>query len=179
MEAAVGVATTATTATSSKSTSEVRLSPTEASCSIIYGSLSDKKFNRGNVCLVVGLNSVSCKNVGLTKDLVHLYPYSNVADLRYTKQGSRSIAQVRDRDPEGTVILHRPPIYKDDPAIATFICQFGIGAPIEINPVSQQMLKCSYDSDLKHRLQRDTSVDRIFYFEKCLRCLERKLENSW
>ena len=170
--------TTSTDAGRNRKGKQVRLSPCENTCSIINGSLSDRRFNKENICLVVGLNSVSCKNVGAVKDLVELYPYCNVAGIRFTKQGSRSIAQVRDRNPEGTAIINLPPIYRSNPTVASLICQFGMSSPVECNSIAQQMIKTSYDGDLKYRLRRDTTVDRIFYFEKCLRHLEKKLEKS-
>ena len=93
-------------------------------CKIIYGSLSDVAFRKKSICLVTATNAITCKNFGCTKDLINIYPYADVAGLRYTKP-SASYSCVRDRGIAGTTVINTPSHQEepDHPVIATMIPQ--------------------------------------------------------
>ena len=50
---------------------------------LINAYLSDEKLNQEEVLLVHAINSVECKNYGLTADLFEKYLYSETAGARY------------------------------------------------------------------------------------------------
>ena len=58
--------------------------------------LSDEKLNQEEVLLVHAINSVRCKNYGLTADLVEKYPYSKTARARYCDSDLKCIAREKD-----------------------------------------------------------------------------------
>ena len=67
---------------------------------LVNAHISDEKLNQEEVLLVHTINSVSCKNYGLTADLVEKYPYCDLAGLRYCDTDLKCIASEIDRRPD-------------------------------------------------------------------------------
>ena len=146
------------------------------SCRLLFGCLSDPQFKKKSVCLVTAINAVSCKNYGLAKDVVSLYPYADVAGIRYTKPGV-SYACQRDRGTTGTVILNDPPSeeHTDDPVVATLITQYGIGDSIETNLYARNSVQYSLDLHHVNNLREDTEDKRLTDFCSSMKELKEKL----
>ena len=103
--------------------------------------LSDEKLNQEEVLLVHAINSVGCKNYGLTADLVEKYPYSETAGARYCDSDLKCIAREKDRSPEGLCLVRSAPLYMKGPKIATLVTQFGLGKPYEENGLAQKIVR--------------------------------------
>ena len=95
------------------------------------------------------INSVGCKNYGLTADLVEKYPYSDLAGRRYCDSDLKCIAREKDRSLEGLCIVRSAPLYIKGPKIATLVTQYGLGKPYEENGLAQRIVKI-VDKNLLH-----------------------------
>ena len=147
---------------------------------LAMGNMCCWDYRKKCICLVTYTNAITCKNFGHAKVLAEAYPYGNVAGVRYSND--RGIAQTSDRGVEGTIIVEKPgPHLNDHPTIATLITQYGIGKPIELNKISETIVRYTKDMDHAKRLQCDTSFNRVKKFDDCLLHLRSELskeENS-
>ena len=148
-------------------------------CKLIYGELSDTIFRKNSICLVTATNAITCKNFGHLKNLVSIYPYADIAGLRYTKPGC-SYSCTRDRGVPGTTIINTPPQQQqaDHPTIATIISQYGIGKPIETNDYAKRCVNYSRDEHHVRNLRNDTLDQRVLYFNSALNKLKQQLNFS-
>ena len=106
---------------------------------LINAYLSDEKLNQEEILLVHVINSVGCKNYGLTADLVEKYSYSETAGARYCESDLKCIARDKDRSHEGLCLVPPSPLYMKGPKIATLVTQFGLGKPYEENGLVQKI----------------------------------------
>ena len=128
--------------------------------------------------LVRSIDSVSCKNYGLTADLVEKYPYCDLAGLRYCDSDLKCIARESDRSPEGLCLIRTAPLYLKGPKIATLVTQYGLGKPYEENRLAQKIVRnCGQESFVRH-LRQDTSDNRLVHFNKALQSLSGILKNN-
>ena len=131
---------------------------------LINAHISDEQLNQEEVLLVQAVNSVSCKNYGLTADLVEKYPYCDLAGLRYCDTSLKCIAREIDRSPEGLCLIRSAPLYLKGPKIATLVTQYGLGNPYEENGLAQKIVRnCGQQSFARHHHQ-DTSDNRLIHF---------------
>ena len=145
---------------------------------LINGYLSDEKLNQEEVLLVHAINSVGCKNYGLTADIVDKYPYSETAGRRYCDSNLKCIAREEDRTPEGECLIRPTPLYIKGPKIASLVTQFGLGRPYEENRLAQKIVRnCGQESFTKH-LRHDTSDNRLIHFNTALNSLSASLKTS-
>ena len=145
---------------------------------LINAYLSDEKLNQEEVLLVHAINSVECKNYGLTVDLVEKYPYSETAGARYCDSDLKCIAREKERSPEGLCLVRSAPLYMKEPKIATLVTQFGLGKPYEENGLAQKIVRnCGQESFVKC-LRQDTSDNRLIHFNKALKSLSVSLKNN-
>ena len=135
---------------------------------LAHSRISEDEYNNEDVLIVVSSNSVSCKNFGLTRDVVQKYPYADVAGIRRPPHTWHNTAVLEDRSPEGSVYINQPPIYRSGPTVATLITQYGVGKSVEENPYAKQIIERSGDFLYTSRLENDTLQNRIIYFDKCL-----------
>ena len=126
--------------------------------------MNDSTFNRSDVCLVVGQNSVSFKNFGCTGDIVQKYPYADVAGLREPDRNLKSFSKFKHRDAEGSVQLKAPPAGDKGPAVGTLITQYGIGRPLEENNISKKIVQHCPDTAVTSHLKLDTQEKRSVHF---------------
>ena len=145
---------------------------------LINAYLSDEKLNQEEVLLVHAINSVGCKNYGLTADLVEKYPYSETAGARYCDSDLKCITREKDRSPEGLCLVCSAPLYMKGPKIATLVTQFGIGKPYEENKLAQKIVRNSGQESFVKRLRQDTSDNRLIHFNKALKPLSVSLKNN-
>ena len=140
--------------------------------------ISDEKLNQEEVLLVHSINSVSCKNYGLTADLVEKHPYCNLAALRYCDTDLKCITREIDRIPEGLCLIRTAPLYIKGPKIAKIINQYGIGNPSEENRLAQKIVRnCGQESFVRHLCQ-DTSDNCLIHFNKTLQTLSGIRKNN-
>ena len=95
----------------------------KANIRLINAHISDKKLNQEGL-LVHAINSVSCKNYGLTADLVEKYPYCDLAGLRYCDTDLKCIAREIDRSPEGLCLIRSAPLYLKGPSNISYTIWF-------------------------------------------------------
>ena len=145
---------------------------------LAHSRISEDKYNNEDVLIVVSSSSVTCKNFGLTRDVVQKYPYADVAGNRRPPCTWYNTAMLEDRSPEGSVYINQPPIYRSGPTVATLITQYGVGKPVEENPYAKQIIERSGDVLYTSRLENDSLQNRIIYFDKCLLKLASYLKNS-
>ena len=145
---------------------------------LINAYLSDEKLNQEEVLLVHAINSVGCKNYGLTADLVEKYPYSETAGARYCDSDLKCIAREKDRSPEGLCLVRSAPLYMKGPKIATLVTQFGLGKPYEENGLAQKIVRNCGQESFVRRLRQDTSDNRLIHFNKALKSLSVSLKNN-
>ena len=145
---------------------------------LINGYVSDEKLNQEEVLLVHAINSVGCKNYGLTADIVDKYPYAETAGRRYCDSDLKCIAREEDRTPEGSCLIRPAPLYIKGPKIASLVTQFGLGRPYEENRLAQKIVRnCGQESFAKH-LRHDTSDNRLIHFNSALKSLSASLKTS-
>ena len=145
---------------------------------LINGYVSDEKLNQEEVLLVHAINSVGCKNYGLTADIVDKYPYAETAGRRYCDSDLKCIAREEDRTPEGSCLIRPAPLYIKGPKIASLVTQFGLGRPYEENRLTQKIVRnCGQESFAKH-LRHDTSDNRLIHFNNALKSLSASLKTS-
>ena len=145
---------------------------------LINGYVSDEKLNQEEVLLVHAINSVGCKNYGLTADIVDKYPYAETAGRRYCDSDLKCIAREDDRTPEGSCLIRPSPLYIKGPKIASLVTQFGLGRPYEENRLAQKIVRsCGQESFAKH-LRHDTSENRLIHFNSALKSLSASLKTS-
>ena len=138
-------------------------------CKLLIGSyVSDPLFNREDTCIVCNQNSLSLHNYGRCLDISNRYPYGNVVSKRRQDRTWRFYACPEDRDEEGSCIMKSPPHYIQGPTISTLITQFGIGLPVEDNPVTKKVIKRCTNGELVNKLTLDTQVRRTRLFKRCL-----------
>ena len=145
---------------------------------LINGYVSDEKLNQEEVLLVHAINSVGCKNYGLTTDIVDKYPYAETAGRRYCDSELKCIAREEDRTPEGSCLIRPAPLYIKGPKIASLVTQFGLGRPYKENRLAQKIFRnCGQESFAKH-LRHDTSDNRLIHFNSALNSLSASLKTS-
>lgn len=150
-------------------------------CKLVFGRLSETKFKKKECCLVIATNCVTCRNYGIAQDIVRVYPYADVAGLRYNRAGT-SYAAFRHRGIEGTAVLRVPEGENtldaeepDLPVIATLLTQYGIGASVEENEFAKTSIMYSKDEDHAERLRNDTREMRYNHFYASLKSLKSQL----
>ena len=145
---------------------------------LINGYLSDEKLNQEEVLLVHAINSVGCKNYGLTADTVDKYPYAETTGRRYCDSDLKCIAREEDRTPEGVCLIRPTTLYINGPKIASLVTQFGLGRPYEENRLAQKIVRnCRQESFAKH-LRQDTSDNRLIHFNSALNSLSASLKTA-
>ena len=145
---------------------------------LINAQLTDEKLNQEEVMLVHAINSVGCKNYGLNADLVEKYPFCDFAGRRYCDSDLKCIAQECDRNPEGQCFVRSPPLYMKAPKVACLVTQFGIGKPYDENKLARKIvMNCTQESFVRH-LRRDSSDNRLIYFNNALNSLSASLKNN-
>jgi len=138
------------------------------------------EYTSRNLCIVTSTNAITCKNFGFTKYVTKLYPYGNVAELRYIYDEIGS-AEPTSRGREGSIEMGCAREEINTPKIATLITQYGIGLPFYQNNVAQTTFRCTLDQDHARRLRNDTTDYRIRIFDDCLiklLCEIRREEHS-
>ena len=145
---------------------------------LINAYLSDEKLNQEEVLLVHAINSVGCKNYGLTADLVEKYTYSETAGARYCDSDLKCIAREKDKSPEGVCLVRSTPLYIKGPKIATLVTQFGLGKPYEENGFAQKIVRNSGQESFVRCLRHDASDNRLIHFNKALKTLSDSLKNN-
>ena len=147
-------------------------------CHLTYGSLSDTKFNKEHMCIVVSLNSITTKNFGCAYNLFKKYPYADIVGMRYSDNIFNNIAHEESQSPPGSVEICPPPIYLPAPTIASIVSQFGIGLPFEENKYAQKIANGCNDVKLVRNLSEDTAENRIKHFNRCLINLADELKTN-
>ena len=134
-----------------------------------YGVLSDEKFRRENICIIVGTSSVATYKYGALKDLGAIYPYGDILSLRRRNENPTRAITVDQNEP-GQVILCRPPAsHRGLPLILNLITQYGNGREID-NNYKNALYACHVKEDphFTKNLENDTLTNRIGHFKKCM-----------
>ena len=145
---------------------------------LINGYLSDEKLNQEEVLLVHAINSVGCKNYGLTADIVDKYPYAETAGCRYCDSDLKCIVREEDRTPQGVCLVHPTPLYINGPKIASLVTQFGLGRPYEENRLAQKIVRNCRQESFTKNLRHDTSDNRLIHFNSALNSLSASLKTA-
>ena len=138
----------------------------------------DEIFCNRRVCLMNTTNSITCSNYGLSKVLMYNYPYADIVAKR-EMEPSLKIAKKQFRSAPGTVEI-RQDVEKNlcSPAIATLVCQYGIGKPFEDNLIAQYIVNRTYDLQHKRCLRDDTSQNRLTMFDNGMRKFSELIRSS-
>ena len=147
-------------------------------CKLVYGSLSNSKFDKDTICIVVPQNAVSCHNYGCTYDIVRKYSYANVAGLRRPCPVTKCYSVLEDRSPEGCIYIKSLPIYTNGPTVATLITQYGMGKHIEANDFARKLVKNCSDLTITPRLANDTLENRVSFFNTAMYKLAVQMRES-
>ena len=145
---------------------------------LINAHITDEKLNQEEILHVHTINSVGCKNYGLTADLVEKYPYCDLAGVRYCDSDLKCIARVIDRSPESLCLVRSAPLYLKGPKIETLVTQYGLGKPYEKNGLTQKIVRSCGQESFVHHLRHDTSDNRLIHFNAALKTLSDTLKNN-
>ena len=86
-----------------------------------------------------------------------------------------SRCRMEDRATPGTIKMEKK---NGGPTIAALFTQYGIGAPIDNNPIAQSQVMRSQDRAYVEGLKRDTKRHRLRYFEECLERISAEAGND-